>query len=80
MIYEVPGMPFTDQKQSWLAGFHNILLTLKKSYVASLCRAERLNDGSRVTWPSEKVTEIWKVRISDGCPAVKCAGCESAGS
>ncbi|BDA48335.1 hypothetical protein COCOBI_12-0110 [Coccomyxa sp. Obi] len=24
-------------------------------------RTERLKDGNRVTWPSEKVTELWKV-------------------
>ena len=29
-------------------------------------RSDKIKDGDTVTWPSEKVHELWKVR----CPAV----------
>ena len=31
-----------------------------------LCRSEKIKDGSTVTWPSEKVHELWKVRLPAG--------------
>ena len=32
-----------------------------------MCRTEKLKDGEKVTWPSEKVTELWKVCLCGIC-------------